>query len=69
MRYVPVQEDGTDWSGLLSGGAECGSDRASNQRAQIDIVNLDTRQSINSRLIISWCKMQSGKYEVIAYLS
>ena len=30
-RIIALQEDGTPWSGLLIGGAECGSEKARNQ--------------------------------------
>jgi hypothetical protein len=69
---VPLQEDGTEWSGFLAGGAECGSDETRHQVANIDLgIQRDGQLLLvpNTSLYISWCVMQSGKYEVIAYVS
>jgi hypothetical protein len=49
-----VQEDGTPWSGLL-----CGDEG-------------NTRFAIEGRkffLYLSWYKMNSGNYEIVAYVS
>jgi hypothetical protein len=67
--YELVQEDGTPWSGFLVGGAECGSPEAAKQRATIDIVKKDDRTPVNNALILMWCKMPSGNYEVVSYIS
>ncbi len=67
--YQPVQEDGTPWSGFLTGGAECGSEEAKNQRATIDIVRKEDNMPMNNALILMWCKMPSGRYEVVCYVS
>ena len=68
---IPLQEDGTKWDGMLTGGHECGSDRASSQRTDIELaVKTDSGLKLtNSALSISWCKMPSGKMEVIGYIS
>ena len=68
---IPVQEDGTRWSGLLVGGAECGSDAARDQVAHFDLaVRLPDFSYAPATVMmhLSWCKMPSGKYEVVAYL-
>ncbi len=74
FNIVPLQEDGTLWSGMLIGGAECGSDEVADQIAGFDLAFQDPNQNrfipINNTLLqIQWCKMPSGKYEVVAYLS
>lgn len=70
---IPIQEDGTKWSGFLMGSAECGSEKAKNQRASIQLVmkNPDGKWAmLNSNLILHWCTMNnSGKYEIVCYLS
>lgn len=58
---LPVQEDGTEWSGLLVG---------REGRATIDLVrNAEEKTPFKSSLIMSWHKMPSGNYEINAYLS
>jgi hypothetical protein len=64
-----VQEDGTPWSGFLTGGAECGSRDAEKQRANLDLVRTDDGTPLNNTLVLMWCKMQSGNYEVVSYVS
>tara|TARA_Y100000310_G_C20506196_1_gene726536 strand:+ start:549 stop:923 length:375 start_codon:yes stop_codon:yes gene_type:complete len=69
---IPVQEDGTEWSGMLVGGAECGSDETRNQVANIDLAVQGDGGLVpipNASLYLSWCKMQSGRYEVVSYVS
>jgi len=67
--YQLVQEDGTPWSGFLMGGAECGSAEASQQQATIDIVRKEDGMQMRNSLVLMWCKMPSGSYEVTAYVS
>jgi hypothetical protein len=60
----PIQEDGTVWSGFLTG---------SKGRATIDLAIYDPdsetlKPVIGSALILTWYKMGSGNWEVIAYL-
>lgn len=50
----PVQEDGTPWSGLL-----CGREG----RAQFELAT--SRHCLN----LQWYKMESGRFEVNAYIS
>jgi hypothetical protein len=49
-----VQEDGTDWSGLL-----CGDDGSANFQIA----------GYRFWLYLTWHKMQSGNYEIVAYVS
>jgi len=65
--FLLIQEDGTPWSGFLTG---------REGRAAIDIGLLSTGQDgvfqevTNSNLVLTWHKMDvSGNYEVVAYLS
>lgn len=68
---VPIAEDGTPWEGLLCGGKECGHPEASNQHATFETAVKfdDTYYPARAWLHITWCKMPSGKMEVIKYLS
>ena len=54
---TPVQEDGTPWSGFM-----CGA----NGSATIE-VTFPTMKSMYVH--ISWYKMQSGRYEIVSYIS
>jgi hypothetical protein len=55
----PVQEDETEFSGFF-----CGADG----RADIDLRDEDGSDA-GSALLIYWHKMESGRYEVTAYIS
>ena len=68
---IPIQEDGTYWSGLLIGGKQCGEEGTKDQVALIDLAININEQYIPCKqsLAISWCKMPSGKYEIVAYLT
>jgi len=69
---VATQEDGTEWSGMLIGQAQCGSDRARDQVANFSLAFKNETGLIpisNSDLSLSWCVMPSGRYEIVAYLS
>lgn len=62
--YTLIQEDGTPWEGFLCG--EMGS-------ARIEIAFIDEFERLdpvtNSLLALQWFKMESGRYEINAYLS
>ena len=64
-----IQEDGTPWQGMLLGGAECGSPEAANQRVLFHLVRTADGSPLNNGVFLSWCKMSSGRYEVVSYLS
>jgi len=68
---IPLQEDGTYWEGLLLGGKECGHEEAIKQRTIIPLaININGQYFPCSHgLFISWCKMPSGKYEIISYVN
>lgn len=64
---IALQEDGTPWEGILCG------ERA---QTQIDIGAIwsENDEGIytpcdNSMLVLSWYRMQSGRYEINAYVS
>lgn len=56
---VPVQEDGTEWQGLL-----CGEDSSTT----FDL-SYDGEPVVNAVLAFQWHKMPSGKWEINCYLS
>ena len=64
-----VQEDGSPWSGMLVGGAECGDERTRDQVINFELVRTSDGTHLNNSLYLSWCKMPSGKYELTCYLS
>lgn len=68
---IPLQEDNTPWSGMLIGGAECGSEETKNQVVNFSLaINIGDKFVVsNNSLSLSWCKMPSGKYEIVTYLS
>jgi hypothetical protein len=72
QNVVPLQEDGTEWSGMLIGGAECGSDEARSQVANFPLAQRVGEELVpfsNAELMLMWCKMSSGRYEIISYVS
>lgn len=58
---IAIQEDKTEWQGFL-----CGADGTAN-------INLKCRncglEISNSMLVLQWYKLQSGNFEVNAYIS
>jgi hypothetical protein len=57
---------------MLLGGAECGSEEARKQYANIPIAGKNAEGKwcmTTDSLHLQWCRMQSGKYEVVCYLS
>ncbi len=80
---IPLQEDGTEWSGFLCGGAEVGTEDARNQQVTIRLafvvfavnhalagfdVEPPSYRLATEGLHISWAKMSSGRYEVVSYI-
>ena len=63
---VPLQEDGTKWSGILSG---------RNGRVTIDLGSESSKDGdtyvpyTNAMLVIEWHKFDTGTYEVVSYVS
>jgi hypothetical protein len=58
---IPIQEDKTEWAGLL-----CGAEGNTNINLKCSNCNLEIS---NSMLVLSWYKMTSGNFEVNAYIS
>jgi len=63
--YVLLQEDNTEYEGILTG---------AKGRASIGIAHKDTKkgefyQPIKQQLHIQWYKMPSGKFEINGYIS
>lgn len=56
---IPLQEDYTYWSGFLTGRTG---------KASIEL-GWSGGLIVNSVLFLSWYKMESGKYELICYLT
>lgn len=68
---VALQEDNTKWAGLFSG---------RDGKATIDLAPLESARSegrpstfytpyTNTMLVMTWHKMDSGRYEVVVYVS
>jgi hypothetical protein len=68
---VALQEDDTEWAGFFSG---------REGKAVIDLAPVDSARSegrpatfytkyTNTMLVMTWHKMQSGRYEVVVYVS
>jgi len=65
--YLLVQEDGTPWSGFLTGregrtNIEIGVGGTSDEFGIHEVVS-------NAMLVLTWFKMQSGSWETVAYVS
>jgi len=67
MNVRLLQEDGTDFSGFLMGEKECGTPEASNQHTEFQLAL--GNQLLKCALMLSWCRMGSGKMEVIGYIA
>lgn len=69
---VPVNENGERWQGMLAGAALCGSEEAKNQNAHIQLAAMgpDGKWELTTFwLYLSYCLLDSGRYEIICYLS
>jgi hypothetical protein len=55
--FEPVQEDGTPWAGIF-----CGHEG----RAVIDLA---WAGEVIRRLVFTWFKMESGRFEIVGYVS
>ena len=70
----PVQEDGTPWSGIFCGTAECGSEKAKGQTAILQLaLEVEGGHALAKQaLSISWGTLngRNGRtYEVVAYIN
>lgn len=69
FNLVPLQEDQTYWDGFLTGGVKQTEQVHFNLGVK-DKIDSDKRYPViqNANLNLSYFKMQSGKYEIIAYV-
>ena len=67
---IVLQEDQTEWSGLLLGGTDK-TEQVYFQLGWKDTMDSEKRYQVipNAMLALSYYKMQSGKYEVLAYIT
>ena len=74
---TPLQEDGTEWSGLFCGAAECGSDEARKQVALFQLAIWDESKSCHRLttlgLCVSWGTLYrpngTRRWEFVAYVN
>ncbi len=66
---VPLQEDNTEWDGFLVGGVD------KTEQVYFTLGWIESKDNrnryqpvTNTRLALSYYKMPSGKYEIIAYM-
>ena len=55
-----VQEDGTDFEGIF-----CGNDG----KANIEVMEVASNYHLNGFIVLSWHRFDTGKYEILVYLS
>ena len=62
-----LQEDQTEWDGFLTGN----NARETFEIGYIETKDKDSRYTPidNAALVMSWYKMTSGRYEIVAYMS
>lgn len=72
---MALQEDGTEWSGMLGGAKECGSPEAVNQRATFPLAMMspedcDTMIMTNTAIQMSWCARRYDPlmFEIVIYM-
>ncbi|MFA5314219.1 MAG: hypothetical protein WC375_13035 [Methanomassiliicoccales archaeon] len=71
---IPLQEDGTPWSGMLIGGKKCGETGSEQQTVNLRLAFKmpdDTYHLITSVFHLSWCVMSdypNKRYEIVAYV-
>lgn len=62
---IVVQEDGTEWSGFLTGD----KGKANFELQLVDEVSGEKKPIKDCMLVMSWYKMPSGSWEINCYLS
>jgi len=69
FNIVPLQEDNTYWDGFLLGGVKK-TERVEFALGVKDLKDDKNRYPVitNAELLLSYYKMESGKYEIIAYI-
>lgn len=69
---IPLQEDGTRWSGFVMSAGECGSNKAASCppiKIELGMKVADEYFPLKNLLILTICTMENGKYEVVGYIS
>jgi hypothetical protein len=68
---VPLQEDGTEWSGFMSSQGPCGSDNANREPIRMELATQTPEgyMPAKNELIMTICTMASGNLEFVGYLS
>lgn len=68
---ILIQEDGTHWEGFVLTAAECGSENAKPFRFELAFKTDSNARYLpcESMLVMSACRMPSGKIELVMYLS
>jgi len=67
---VPLQEDNTPWDGFLLGRQGRTSIALAPKSSEVNDGALTFYTPfVNASLVITWYKMQTGRYEVVAYVS
>lgn len=55
-----ICEDGEDFEGIF-----CGQ----RGKAEIDVMELSSKFILENKIILSWYKFETGRYEILVYLS
>jgi len=67
---LPIQEDNTEWSGLLCGATGRAMFNLADKHSFKDHDGFKVYTPItNSVLVLSWYKFETGKYEIVIYIS
>jgi len=68
---VPIQEDGTLWSGFVTTQGDCGSEKTTQGPMKFDLAFKTDNGYIlsNNVLLMMVCTMASGKLEMVCYIS
>ena len=72
---MPLQEDGTRWTGMLMGGKGCGEEGAETQRATFPLAMMSANDSgefimTNTAVQLSWCLISQSppRFEIVVYM-
>jgi hypothetical protein len=70
---VPLQEDGTVWSGMLMGEKECGAPGSEDQYADFPLAKLTSDGELhitNASVHLTWCLFNSNtrSFEIVVYM-
>ena len=65
---IPIQEDGTEWGGMIGSQGECGHDKPSMKIALAIDVGEGFVPAYN-QLIVTACTLPRGSIEIVSYIS